>query len=124
MSSYEIARATDRLATEARTANLIAWVANGKCYVRDVPVLSKEIRKRLGLDVVETTPDRASGYLPGDMVRISMTGTFADEYNGRHGVVIYGPDDEKGWLVASAPGSIRCVAEELTMITPREGRGN
>jgi hypothetical protein len=67
---------------------------------------------------------RTSDYVPGDMVRINITDPYFAEYKDRHGVVIYGPDDDQnpGWIVSSAPGSIRCVGSELTMIIPREER--
>lgn len=124
MSSYEIARATEKVATEARTANLIAWAANGKCYLRDVPVLQKEIRKRLGLTDSDGEFVRSSKYLPGDLVIMSITDTACLEFNGRQGVIVYGPDSEDGWLVSSGPGTVRCVDVELEMITSREERKN
>jgi hypothetical protein len=69
-----------------------------------------------------TGPD----YLPGDLVHIRLRDgdMFHEEYSGRHGVVTYGPDDDRspGWIVSAAPGSLRCVASELTMLTPREER--
>lgn len=63
-------------------------------------------------------------FLPGDMVGIRVTDEICQEFDGRHGVVVYGPDQDSrpGWLVSSAPGTLRCVAEELTMITRREDR--
>ena len=65
---------------------------------------------------------RRAEFLPGDLVRMTITDKVCQEFNTRSGVVTHGPDDQGGWLVSSAPGSIRCVAEELTMITPREER--
>lgn len=67
---------------------------------------------------------RSAEFLPGDLVQIHTTDPHCQEYNGRHGVVIYGPDDDQrtGWLVSSVPGSLRCLADELTMITRREDR--
>lgn len=66
-----------------------------------------------------TGPD----YKPGDMVRIdNITDEVCREFNGRHGVITHGPDHEGGWLVASAGSGLRCTAEELTMIIPREER--
>jgi len=68
-------------------------------------------------------PPRESDFLPGDLVSISLPGeTYFAEFHNRHGVITYGPDIDNGWIVSSAPGSLRCVAEELTMITPREDR--
>ena len=67
--------------------------------------------------------DGKLGFLPGDMVRINLKpGDACSEFDGRHGVVTYGPDDGMGWLVSSAPGSLRCVASELSMMVPREDR--
>ena len=67
---------------------------------------------------------RTDGYLPGDLVEITLSPgcMFHDEYSGRSGVVTHGPDDDGGWIVSTALGGLRCVAEELTMITPREDR--
>ena len=69
-----------------------------------------------------TGPD----FLPGDLVGITLSegDMFHEEYSGRHGVVTYGPDQdrERGWIVSSASGGLRCTASELTMITPREER--
>ena len=66
---------------------------------------------------------RETEFVPGDLVEITLRlGDTCEEFSGRRGVVIYGPDYEQGWLVSSAPGSLRCVASELTMITPREDR--
>lgn len=65
----------------------------------------------------------ALAYLPGDEVRIALKPNDpCSEFDGRNGVVVYGPDHEKGWLVSSAPGTLRCVASELTMIKRREDR--
>ena len=65
-----------------------------------------------------TGPD----YLPGDLVEMTVIDRMCKEFDGRQGVVTYGPDGERGWLVCSAPGSLRCVASELTMLIPREER--
>jgi hypothetical protein len=65
---------------------------------------------------------RKSKYLPGDLVLISVSETSFAEYNGCHGVVTYGPDESGGWQVTASVGSLRCVDEELTMITRREDR--
>jgi hypothetical protein len=46
---YHVAQATLALAYEQRTANLIAWKASGKCYLRHSDELSAEITKRLEL---------------------------------------------------------------------------
>lgn len=78
------------------------------------------------LDWLHGKPEpRTDNYLPGDLVKIDLgpNDICNDSHNGK-GVVIYGPDDSHypGWIVASAPGSLRCVASELTMITPREDR--
>jgi hypothetical protein len=78
---------------------------------------------------VQATTRGDGDYLPGDLVRITLpeNDPCNNAHNGK-GVVIYGPDRkhepgrERGWLVSSAPGSLRCVASELTMITPREDR--
>lgn len=68
-------------------------------------------------------PPRESGFLPGDLVHITIESSYScREFNNRHGVVTYGPDEGGGWIVSSAPGGIRCVASELTMITAREDR--
>ena len=72
---------------------------------------------------MEVSPRTGPDYLPGDLVHIdNITDQICKEFNGRHGVVIYPRDDQGGWLVSSAPGVLRCVAEELTMMTPREER--
>lgn len=65
---------------------------------------------------------RKSKYLPGDLVMMHVTGESWADYNGCHGVVTYGPDESGGWQVAAASGGLRCVDEELTMITRREDR--
>lgn len=67
------------------------------------------------------TPRKAQ-YLPGDLVMLHITEKSFAEYNGCHGVVTYGPDDSGGWQVTASVGSLRCVADELTMITRREDR--
>lgn len=70
-----------------------------------------------------TSRPRESDFVPGDLVHITLPETdVCAEFNNRHGVVTYGPDRDGGWLVSSAPGSLRCVAGELTMISPREDR--
>lgn len=70
--------------------------------------------------------ERDRNFVPGDLVRISLPPSerSVSEHNGRHGVVIYGPDDDMvpGWLVTSAVGTLRCIGTELTMITTRENR--
>jgi hypothetical protein len=73
-------------------------------------------------DATATAPERS--FLPGDIVRIELAENdcFNEEFSGRQAVVTHGPDRSNGWLVSSAPGSLRCVAKELTMITPREDR--
>jgi hypothetical protein len=71
----------------------------------------------------KVAPTRKAAFLPGDLVHITLNpGDVCAEFNNRHGVVTYGPDSDGGWHVSSAPGSIRCVSRELTMITPREER--
>jgi len=68
---------------------------------------------------------RVAAFLPGDLVRITLpAGDICNDSHNGKGVVIYGPDDNDntGWIVSSAPGSLRCVASELTMITAREDR--
>lgn len=79
--------------------------------------------EKIDRDQLNTVP-RSAEYLPGDLVRIHTTDSHCQEFNGRHGVVTYGPDRDQrpGWLVSSATGSLRCVSEELTMITRREER--
>jgi len=64
------------------------------------------------------------GYLPGDLVRISVHHAQVAEFNERQGVVVYGPDNDvtPGWLVCTALGTIRCTADELTMVATRENR--
>ena len=69
-------------------------------------------------------PARKHEYLPGDLVTIHVQGEYFKKYNDRHGVVTYGPDSEMGWQVTCAEGTLRCVADELTMITRREDREN
>jgi hypothetical protein len=70
---------------------------------------------------VKVSP-RTSNFLPGDLVHVEIEDDYFQEFNNRHGVITYGPDDNGGWIVSSAPGDLRCVASELTMITPREER--
>lgn len=65
---------------------------------------------------------RKSQYLPGDLVSLHITEVSFAEYNGCHGVVTYGPDEGGGWQVSSASGSLRCMSDELTLITRREDR--
>lgn len=65
---------------------------------------------------------RKHQYLPGDLVAIHVSDDMFKEYNGCHGVVTYGPDESEGWQVSASVGSLRCVADELTMITRREDR--
>jgi len=66
---------------------------------------------------------RDRSFVPGDLVLIdNITDQVCGEFNGRHGVVTHGPDQDGGWLVSSAGSGLRCVAEELTLITPREDR--
>ena len=66
---------------------------------------------------------RRTSYLPGDLVRITLPpdDICNQDHNGK-GVVTHGPDKDGGWIVASRPGALRCEADELTMITPREER--
>ena len=88
-------------------------------FVRD---LGEYMRHR-GLRRKQKAASRVDRFVPGDLVRITLQeNDTCKEFNNRHGVVTYGPDDENGWQVSSAPGSLRCVASELTMITPREDR--
>ena len=64
-------------------------------------------------------------YLPGDLVYVTLPpGDVCEEYSGRQGVITYGPDESAtpGWHVSVGGGGLRCVASELTMITPREDR--
>jgi hypothetical protein len=77
--------------------------------------------EKIDRDKVNIIP-RSAEYLPGDLVEIHVAGDYFKEYNGRHGVVTYGPDDSKGWQVSSAPGTLRCESSELSMITWREDR--
>lgn len=85
-----------------------------------MPLFSRKTGKRIE-PVIEAP--QAPQYRPGDMVRITLKpNDTCREFSGRHGVVTYGPDPEGGWLVSSAPGSLRCVASELSMITRREDR--
>ena len=76
--------------------------------------------------VVISVPDpRDKNFVPGDMVGLSIKSAYHHSYDGRHGVVTYGPDsdtDRRGWLVTTAVGDIRCAGSELTMITRREDR--
>lgn len=74
------------------------------------------------IDRDNVRPKRKHEYLPGDLVSISVTDSFCKEYNGCHGVVTYGPDDQGGWQVTASVGTLRCVSDELTMITRREDR--
>ena len=68
--------------------------------------------------------DRDENFVPGDLVQLSINHPQVERYNGRQGVVTYGPDDDAvtGWIVSTALGEIRCMADELTMITTRENR--
>ena len=73
----------------------------------------------------KVVPDRDRTFLPGDMVLIALNPVGGlGEFNGRRGVVTYGPDKDNnpGWLVSTAAGSIRCVGKELTMYARREDR--
>lgn len=74
------------------------------------------------IDRDKARPQRKAEFLPGDLVYINVKDNFFKEYNGTHGVVTYGPDEENGWLVTASVGTLRCVADELTMITRREDR--
>jgi len=67
-------------------------------------------------------PRTGPDFLPGDLVHMEIGDDYFQEFNNRHGVVTYGPDDDGGWIVSSAAGGLRCVASELTMLTPREAR--
>jgi hypothetical protein len=77
--------------------------------------------EKIDRDKANFVPRKAE-YLPGDLVKIHTTDKACEEFNGRHGVITYGPDDSGGWQVSSAPGGMRAVSEELTMITRREDR--
>lgn len=80
--------------------------------------------EKIDRDQLSTT-SRKADYLPGDLVRVHTTDRSCREFNGRHGVVTYGPDgegDRAGWLVSCGTGSLRCMADELTLITRREDR--
>jgi hypothetical protein len=73
----------------------------------------------------ETPAVRKAEFLPGDLVLITLSpGDPCAEYSGRQGVITYGPDDDHvtGWQVSAMGRGLRCVASELTMITPREDR--
>lgn len=68
---------------------------------------------------------RHGNFVPGDLVRITLQdGDTCAEFDGCHGVITWGPDKsrETGWIVSAAPGSLRCIASELTMMVPREER--
>jgi hypothetical protein len=83
-----------------------------------------EVRVMVNPREVVSVPDRDQNYVPGDVVGLTLVGEYWREYNGRHGVVIYGPDDDTrpGWQVSTAAGTLRCVRDELTMVTRREDR--
>lgn len=73
--------------------------------------------------VVISVPDpRDKNFVPGDMVGLTIHGNYHKSYDGRHGVVTYGPDHAGGWTVTTAVGDLRCGPDELTMITRREDR--
>ena len=74
------------------------------------------------IDRDKVRPARKCQYLPGDLVSLHISGEYFKEYDGRHGVITYGPDESGGWQVSSAPGTIRAMSDELTMITQRENR--
>lgn len=80
--------------------------------------------EKIDRDQLNFVPRKAE-FLPGDLVEICTDDNMCQEFNGRHGVVVYGPESNSGelsWLVSSAPGTIRCTTEELMMITRREDR--
>ncbi len=79
--------------------------------------------EKIDRDQLNTVPRKAE-FLPGDLVRVHTMDSSCQEFNGRHGVVTYGPDGDQrqGWLVAAGTGSLRCVSEELTLIQRREDR--
>jgi len=77
--------------------------------------------EKIDRDKANFVPRKAE-YLPGDLVRIHTTDQCCADFNGRHGVITYGPDDGGGWQVSAATGGMRVVSEELTMITRREDR--
>lgn len=77
--------------------------------------------EKIDRDQLNFVPRKAE-YLPGDLVKIHTTDKVCADFNGRHGVITYGPDDSDGWQVSAATGGMRAVSEELTMITRREYR--
>lgn len=79
--------------------------------------------EKIDRDQLNYIPRKAE-YLPGDLVWVHTTDEACAEFNGRHGVVTYGPDkdEREGWLVSCAAGTLRCTSEELTMIMRREER--
>jgi hypothetical protein len=83
------------------------------------PIEISEVKIHIAEPVVDP---RDVAFVPGDMVGMTIRGYGENAYNGRHGVITYGPDSGDGWIVTSAAGDLRCKADELTMITRREDR--
>jgi hypothetical protein len=81
-----------------------------------------KVNPRVVVSVPKPVDPRDREFVPGDMVGATIRGEYFKDFNGRHGVVAYGPDHSGGWQVAFADRMLRCVAEELTMITRREDR--
>lgn len=74
------------------------------------------------IDRDKARPPRSSEYRPGDLVEVHVSADLLKEYNGRHAVIIYGPDDQGGYQIASAVGQMRVLPEEITMVTRQEDR--
>lgn len=122
----------DRLKIAEKRLALLTKLADGIIEFKTAPQYGRDIKTILlmteeqlegGYQPEEDpTPARDRQFVPGDEVRMSIDSQYWQEYNGRKGIVTYGPDTEGGWQVCSAPGTIRCMAEELTMVTRREDR--
>lgn len=83
-------------------------------------------RKKKVVSAVERDFPHLRGFLPGDLVYVTLQpgDTFEDEFHNRQAVVTYGPDNEGGYLVSGIGGSLRCLAEELTLIVGRDDRSH
>jgi hypothetical protein len=104
--------------------SLHAQIAIAELLEKQQKPLEIRIDPKVVVSVPKPVDPRDTAYVPGDMVGLTISGDNFTNFNGLHGVVVYGPDDDRrpGWVVSTALGNIRCAPDDLTMITRREDR--